>query len=169
MRPQSFARASHLATYSLSSPLLYPVLISFYWSLQSDIFFFSILTERFYTINYTTLNIFGDSYRLFSTFLQNPANHKNERAIRKEDDPPYSHRTGSCIFAGNDTKLAPHLPPPHKTYPQVGVGNEISEQVVLPLTTPSTPVTSVTIPIPVSKAEKKNDWTAWICRRKLAA
>ena len=46
-------------------------------------------------------------------------------------------------------------PTPQKTYPQIGVGNEISEQVVLPLTTPSTPVTSVTIPIPVSKAEKK--------------
>ena len=51
--------------------------------------------------------------------------------------------------------LHPNSHPPQKTYPQVGVGNEISEQVVLPLTTPSTPVTSVTIPIPVSKTEKK--------------
>lgn len=116
MWPQSFAIAIFLGTYSLSSPLLHPVLIPFYWSLQSDIFFFFILIERFYTINYTTLNIFGDSYRLFSPCLQNPANHKNERAIRKEDDPPYSHRTGPCIFAGYDTKLAPHphSPPPKK-------------------------------------------------------
>ena len=77
--------------------------------------FFFITTERFYTINYTTLNILGDSYRLLPTFLQNPANDKNERAIRKEDDPPYSHRTGSHIFAGYNTKLAPPPlnPPPH--------------------------------------------------------
>ena len=53
--------------------------------------------------------------------------------------------------------LHPTSHPPQKTYPQVGVGNEISEQVVLPLTTPSTPVTSVTIPIPVSKTEKKKN------------
>lgn len=75
-------------------------------------FFFSILTERFYTINYTTLNIFGDSYRLFSTFLQNPANHKNEPAIRKEDDPPYSHRTGSSFLQVTTQNLHPTSHPP---------------------------------------------------------
>jgi len=35
------------------------------------------------------------------------------------------------------------------------VGDEISEQLVLPLPAPSTSVTSVTIPILVPKAEKK--------------
>ena len=60
MWPQSFAIASHLGTYSLSSPLLYTVLIPLYWSLQSDTFFFFIITERFYTINYTTLKFFWD-------------------------------------------------------------------------------------------------------------